>query len=205
MTEVRQGYGAVTGWIVRLSLPAFAALLVFPGELLRLFGGAFAIGAAVTTVLAVGQLVNAATGPCGTVLNMSGRVSVNMWDNVAALVLNLLLNLWLIPAYGIVGAAVAWAVSLAAVNVARVVQVRSLIGALPVTAGLLKGLAAGAAAVVAGLLLRPVLPHGVAGLIAGLAAIVVVYLATVLALRLDDDDRMVLRTLLRRGRRAVPA
>jgi O-antigen/teichoic acid export membrane protein len=203
MAEVRQGYGAVTGWIVRLSLPAFAALLVFPGELLRLFGGAFAIGAAVTTVLAVGQLVNAATGPCGTVLNMSGRVSVNMWDNVAALLLNLVLNLWLIPAYGIVGAAVAWAVSLAAVNVARVLQVRSLIGALPVTAGLLKGLAAGAAAVVAGLLLRPVLPHGVAGLAAGLTAIVVVYLATVLALGLDGDDRMVLRTLLHRRRAAM--
>ena len=50
--------------VVRLSLPAFAALLAFPDELLRLFGGAFVAGAAVTVILACGQLVNAATGPC---------------------------------------------------------------------------------------------------------------------------------------------
>jgi O-antigen/teichoic acid export membrane protein len=196
MDEVRRSYAAVTGWVVRLSLPAFAALLAFPDELLRLFGGAFVAGAAVTVILAVGQLVNAATGPCGTVLNMSGRVALNMADNLAALVLNVLLNLWLIPAYGIVGAAVAWAVALAVVNVARVVQVRRLIHALPVSSGLLKGLAAGAAALSAGVVVREALPTGFAALVTGLVVIVVVYVAVVAALRLSDEDRMVLRALL---------
>jgi O-antigen/teichoic acid export membrane protein len=198
MDEVRGSYRAVTGWIVRLSLPAFAALLVFPGELLRLFGGAFVAGAAVTVILAAGQLVNAATGPCGTVLNMSGRVALNMADNVATLILNVLLNLVLIPAYGIVGAAVAWAVSLAVVNVARVVQVRRLIGALPVSRGLATGLLAGAVALVAGLGASAVLPPGFGGLAAGLAVIVVAYGGTVLALGLSREDRMVLRAVLRR-------
>ena len=127
--EVRRIYAAATGWVVRLSLPAFVALLVFPDELLRLFGPDFAAGAAVTVILALGQLVNAATGPCGTLLNMSGRVALNMADNLAALVLNVLLNLWLIPAYGIVGAAVAWAVSLAAVNVPGSCRCASLVQA----------------------------------------------------------------------------
>jgi O-antigen/teichoic acid export membrane protein len=198
MDEVRGSYQAVTGWVVRLSLPAFAVLLAFPGELLRLFGGEFATGAAVTVILAVGQLVNAATGPCGTVLNMSGRVALNMWDNLAALVLNVLLNLWLIPAYGIVGAAVAWAVSLDVVNTARVLQVRALTGALPVSAGMLRGLVAGAAALAAGLGAAAILPGGFGTLVAGLAVIVVVYGGVVLALGLSRQDRMVLRALLRR-------
>ena len=204
MDEVRRSYAAVTGWIVRLSLPAFAALLAFPGELLRLFGGAFAAGAAVTVILAAGQLVNAATGPCGTVLNMSGRVALNMADNVATLLLNVLLNLFLIPAYGIAGAAVAWAVSLAVVNVARVVQVRRLIGALPVSRGMATGLLAGAVAFAAGLGAGAVLPSGIGGLVAGLAVIVVAYAGTVLALGLSREDRMVLRAVLR-PRRAVEA
>lgn len=204
LDEVRRSYAAVTGWVVRLSLPAFAALLAFPDELLRLFGPEFAVGASVTVILAVGQIVNAATGPCGTVLNMSGRVALNMWDNLAALVLNVLLNLWLIPAYGIVGAAAAWAVSLAVVNVARVLQVRSLIQALPVSRGMLNGLLAGVAALGAGLAVRAVLPAGSGALVAGLVAIVVVYAGVVLALGLSREDRMVLRTLVRRRAAATP-
>jgi O-antigen/teichoic acid export membrane protein len=198
MDEVRRSYASVTGWVVRLSLPAFAVLLAFPDELLRLFGGAFVAGAAVTVILACGQLVNAATGPCGTVLNMSGRVALNMWDNLAALVLNVLLNLWLIPAYGIVGAAVAWAVSLAVVNTARVLQVRSLIGALPLSRGMLRGLLAGVGALLAGLGVRAVLPSGYGALVAGTVVIAAVYVGAVLALGLSREDRMVLRTMIRR-------
>ncbi|MEU8264227.1 flippase [Micromonospora sp. NPDC048999] len=205
MDEVRRIYRAATGWVVRLSLPAFVALLVFPGDLLRLFGGGFAAGAAVTMILALGQLVNTATGPCGTVLNMSGRVAVNMYDNLAALLLNVLLNLWLIPAYGIVGAAVAWAVSLAAVNVARVLQVRALVRALPVSAGMLKGLGAGAIALLAGMGVRWLVPGSLTQTVVGLAVIAAAYLGGVLALGLSREDVMVLRTLVRRPGRAKAA
>ncbi|MEV6636739.1 flippase [Actinoplanes sp. NPDC051470] len=201
LDQVRASYRAVTGWVIRLSLPAFAALLAFPDELLTLFGNAYAAGAAVTVILAVGQLVNAATGPCGTVLNMSGQVALNMADNVAALVLNVLLNLVLIPEYGIVGAAVAWAASLTVVNLARVIQVRRLIATLPASRGMAKGLLAGVAALAVGLVLEAVLPSGPAGLIVGLVAIAGVYAGTVLALGLGREDRMVLRAL-RRGARA---
>lgn len=199
--EVRRIYGAATGWVVRLSLPAFVALLVFPESLLTVFGGGFAAGAAVTLVLAVGQLVNAATGPCGTVLNMSGRVAINMYDNIAALLLNILLNLWLIPAYGIIGAAIAWAFSLAVVNVARVLQVRALIRAVPVTVGMIKGLGAGLAALAAGLVIRLLLPGWPEQLLVGLPVVVTVYVGVVLALGLSREDIMVLRTLRRGGRR----
>lgn len=209
LDDVRRIYAAATGWVVRLSLPAFVALLVFPDELLRIFGGGFAAGAAVTVILALGQLINAATGPCGTLLNMSGRVAVNMYDNLAALVLNIGLNLWLIPAYGIVGAAVAWAVSLAVVNLARVVQVWLQVRAVPITTGMVKGLAAGAVALLIGLAVRELLPQpvarGVPGLAIGLAAIAASYLGTVLALGLSRQDVMVLRALVRRGRGAAPA
>lgn len=199
--EVRRVYKAATGWVVRLSLPAFVALLVFPSSLLPLFGPGFADGVTVTLVLAVGQLVNAATGPCGTLLNMSGRVSLNMLDNVGALVLNVGLNLWLIPAHGIVGAAVAWSASLVAVNLARVAQVWWLVRAVPLTAGLVKGLVAGAAAFAAALAVRAVVPDGAARLVVGLATIALVYVAAVLALRLSKEDTMVLRALARRRAR----
>jgi O-antigen/teichoic acid export membrane protein len=205
MDEVRRSYAAVTGWVIRLSLPAFAVLLAFPDELLRLFGGAFAAGAVVTVILAAGQLVNAATGPCGTVLNMSGRVALNMWDNLAALVLNVLLNLVLIPAYGIVGAAIAWAASLAVVNIARVFQVRRLIQAFPVSRGMATGLLAGVAALAAGFAVKALLPAGSGTLVIGLVVIVAVYAGAVLGMGLSREDRMVLRGILRRRNQSAPA
>ena len=87
-------------------------------------------------------------------LNMSGRPLWNMVDNIAVLVLNILLNLALIPRFGIVGSAVAWAVSLGVVNLARLVQVWWTMRMLPFNAGVARGFLAGAVAFLAALLVR---------------------------------------------------
>lgn len=197
-------YTAATTWIVRLSLPAFVVLAVFPSDLLRLFGKEYAVGAAVTAILAFGQLVNAATGPCGTVLNMSGRVALNMVNNSVVLVANVALNLWLIPRYGIVGAAIAWSVSLGAVNLARVIQVRTIVGITPLDAGVAKAGLAAVAAAVAALVVRVTVHQPDARTVVGLAVVVVVYLGATLALGFSASDRLVIRSVTR-ARCRVPA
>jgi O-antigen/teichoic acid export membrane protein/Mrp family chromosome partitioning ATPase len=200
--SLRHTYQLAESWIIRLSLPAFVLLMVFPADLLSLFGKGFAVGAAVTMILAVGKFVDAATGPCGLMLNMSGRPGLNVLDNLAGLVLNVVLNLLLIPRFGIVGSAVAWAVSLCLVNGARVVQVWMAMRMLPFERAAAKGLVAGAAALVAALAARATLQRP-AQLLVGAAVVAVVYLAALLAQGLTAEDRLVLRALLRR--RPVPA
>jgi O-antigen/teichoic acid export membrane protein/Mrp family chromosome partitioning ATPase len=200
--SLRHTYQLAESWIIRLSLPAFVLLMVFPADLLALFGKGFAVGAAVTMILAVGKFVDAATGPCGLMLNMSGRPGINVLDNLVGLVLNVVLNLLLIPRYGIVGSAVAWAVSLCLVNGARVVQVWLAMRMLPFERAAAKGLVAGAAALVAALAVRATLQRP-AQLLIGAAVVAVVYLAALLAQGLTAEDRLVLRALLRR--RPMPA
>ncbi|HYY09723.1 MAG TPA: flippase, partial [Kineosporiaceae bacterium] len=141
-TGLHATYSTATNWTLRISLPAFVLLIVYPGDLLALFGPGFVVGAAVTFVLACGQLVNAATGPCGSLLVMSGANRTNMIDNIAALVLNVVLNLALIPPYGIVGAGVAWGLSLGVINLVKLVQVRNLLGFVPFDRVTLRCLAA---------------------------------------------------------------
>lgn len=199
--EVSRTYGAATSWIVRLSVPAFVALLVFPKDLLHLFGSGFVAGATCTVVLACGQLVNAATGPCGSLLNMSGRVFVNMADTVASLVLNIALNLWLIPQHGIVGAAIAWSVSLATVNIARVIQVHVLMHVTLAGSGVLRALAAGVPTLAAAGLVMVFVDGWAARIVVGIVVILVAYAASVWAFGLSDDDRVVLKMLRRGGRR----
>lgn len=201
--ELERNYRSATTWIVRLALPAFIMLLVFPQEILHLFGKEFATGALVTVILGAGQLVNAATGPCGTVLNMSGKVMINMADNLGALIFNVVLNLLLIPPFGIVGAAIAWSLSLALVNLLRVYQVRRLMGVSPFGAGIAKGLvAAVVAAVIAEAIHLFVGPWWLALLCGGLA-VAATYPLMVWRLGVNRDDLEVMRAVLggRRGRR----
>lgn len=199
---LHSAYTVATSWIVRLSLPAFIALLAFPGELLRLFGGGFGAGAAVTMILAAGKLIDAATGPCGLMLNMSGRPLWSMIDNLAVLFLNVVLNLWLIPRHGIAGAAIAWAVALGAVNLARVVQVWACMRMLPFDLGALKGILAGAAALGTGLAAHELLGTLDAWDTVALAMVLVVevYLGLVAVLGIGPEDRLVLESVLRRSR-----
>jgi O-antigen/teichoic acid export membrane protein len=198
---LRRAYAAATGWIVRLSLPAFIILGLFASELLRLFGKDFAAGAAVTVTLAAGKLVDAGTGPCALMLNMSGRPVLNMADNIAVLVLNVALNLWLIPRYGIVGSAAAWAAALVIVNLMRVLQVRATMGMLPFGAGLAPALAAGGAAIAAGAAVRVLVPESLV-LALGAAAVAIAYAAVTLLFGLSDEDRLVIAGL-RAGRRPL--
>jgi capsular exopolysaccharide synthesis family protein len=199
--SLRRAYAAATSWILRLSLPAFVALAVFPRDLLALFGRGFQVGAAVTIILAAGKLIDAGTGPCALMLNMSGRPLWNMIDNIAVLVLNIALNLVLIPRFGIVGSAVAWAISLGVVNLARLTQVWWMMRMLPFSAGVARGFLAGAGACVAAMLVRRWLEPPLQ-LPVGLAAIVVTYLALVAMQGLSADDRLVLGVMLSRLRPA---
>ena len=202
IASLRVTYHAATSWIVRISMPAFVALICFPGDLLRLFGRSFAVAAAVTMILAAGKLVDASTGPSGLMMQMIGRPGFQMVNNIGVLALNVGLNLWWIPRWGIIGSALAWAVSLAVVNVARLLQVRWALGIIAFDLSALKGIAAGAGAVAAGEAIRAL--HLPAELVFGLVGTTGVYLVLLVALRLSLTDRDAWAALraVGRGRRA---
>lgn len=199
MDSLRRTYALAGSWIIRISLPAFVLLLVFPRDLLAFFGRGFVVGASVTMILAVGKFVDAATGSCGMVLNMSGRPRLNLLNNAAGLVLNVVLNLLLIPRYGIIGSAVAWAVSLCLINVARVLQVWLELRMLPFEAATARGLVAGFLALIAAVAVRVTVDQP-RQLPVGVAVVAAVYLGAILLQGLTDEDRLVAGALLRRRR-----
>jgi hypothetical protein len=69
------------------------------------------------------MLVPLAAGNVGSVLLLGGKSTWVLLDKVAVLVVNVGLNLLLIPRFGILGAAMAWAVSIVVDNVLAVLQV----------------------------------------------------------------------------------
>ena len=196
-------YSTTTRWILTLSMPAFVLLLVYAHDLLRLFGGEYTVGASVTIILALGQLLNAGTGPCGALLNMSGRVKLNMLNNAAVLVLNIGMNIALIPEFGITGAAVAWSVSLAAVNLARLVEVRVLFGVLPFARASFKVLVAAMTAAVAAIVIHLTIGDLTTRLVVGIACGTLVYGATLWLAGFENDDLLAIRSITRNQSRQV--
>ena len=67
--------------------------------------------------MSVGQLVNASAGPVATLLNMAGKDRVTVVVSMIALGFNLFLGAMLIPLYGLVGAALSFAVSVSSWNI----------------------------------------------------------------------------------------
>jgi len=80
--------------------------------LLSLFGADFVAGYPALIILTAGMIVNAAAGPVGLLLNMTGhqRLCAKIFGTSA--LINVVLNALLIPQLGIVGAALATAATM---------------------------------------------------------------------------------------------
>jgi O-antigen/teichoic acid export membrane protein len=202
LETLKRLYVASSEWLVRMSLPMLAFLFVCTEPVLRLFGPEFTVGVTVTRILIFGTLLDAATTQGGIVLNMSGHNTMNMVDTVAALVLNVGLNLALIPQFGINGASLAWTVSLTLIGVLRAIQVHHyVIDAYPLSRRVFKGLAAALVCIAVGIPLEAWLPGAWGWLVVGVV-MTVVYVGVLVALGLEEDDRLIVHDIAERVRPA---
>jgi O-antigen/teichoic acid export membrane protein len=105
---MRRIYQLVSKWILFGTLPIFLVFLFFPATIIRYtFGSEYISGAFALSVLSVGFLVHSFAGLNGNSLISIGRVRAVMFDTTFAALLNLVLNIILIPQYSYIGAAIA--------------------------------------------------------------------------------------------------
>jgi O-antigen/teichoic acid export membrane protein len=115
--EIDAIYKVTTKWIYIVTFPAFLTFVVFPGDVLALFFGEDYRPAAFTLIiLTIGFFTNAAYGRNRETLSALGYTMYILIGNSAAFVLNIVLNLLLIPVYGITGAAITSVLSFASFN-----------------------------------------------------------------------------------------
>jgi O-antigen/teichoic acid export membrane protein len=196
-------YQATSKWTLTLNLPFFLAAILFPQALLAIFGPEFQAGADALVILGWANLVNAATGTSGAVLDMTGHTGVKLLNSTISVVLALGLSLLLIPTMDVRGAAIASLVAVGSVNLLRLAEVRLLLHVQPFTFEYAKPLVAGlAGALAAGVALlltaseSPVVQGAV-----GLPVLAVVYVILLARFGLSDDDRMILQRARGRFRR----
>ena len=116
-------YKLVSRWLLMCAIPISAVFIIFPGKVLLLFGPEYLPSAKILVILTWATFIQAIFGAAGPTLSMSGHTKLVLWNTIGAFLLNFGLNIFLIPKYGIIGAAIATLISLTAVGFARTIQV----------------------------------------------------------------------------------
>jgi O-antigen/teichoic acid export membrane protein len=190
-------YQTTARWTFTLNFPLFLIILMFPGQILSIFGSSYVDGTTALIILAWADLAKTGTGICGAVLDMTGRTRLKLVNAVIMSALMVGLNVLFIPRWGVIGAAIATLTAVAADNLLRLIEVYILFRLLPYNLSFLKPITAGLVAVGTALLLGRLLPAEASLVYTAVGAIVllVVYTGVILLLGLSEEDRTVLARL----------
>jgi O-antigen/teichoic acid export membrane protein len=200
---LRRLFQTLTKWILCLALPLATVTIVFAKPLMRIFGHDFETGWLVLVIGALGQLANCAAGSVGYLLLMSGnqRRLIKVQGTMAGI--TVLLSAFLIPMWGIVGAAVSIAATAALSNAWYLRELRSSLGMSPYNRDYLHLIPAAAASLAAALVLHSTMgwvrPEWAVIALSGGVCYALVLTITV-TMGLGDDDRLIARSILARIR-----
>lgn len=115
--EIRKIYKISTRWMFSAVFPLFLLLVLFPDKILNiLFGKDFVLGSHSLMILAFGYLIDAFFGINEKTTISIGKTKVNFYLTLLAAISNIILNLILIPIYGMMGAAIAMTTALILYN-----------------------------------------------------------------------------------------
>lgn len=191
--QMRRTFEVVSKWVLLATLPVFLLFVTFPGTVIGLtFGPEYTDGGLALSVLVVGFGLHAVAGLAGKALTAMGRSRTIMYDTVLVAVVNVALNLVLIPRYGVLGAAFATTAGYVVMDALYLAQLHRALGVHPVRGAMLRpalatGLIWGAFALVTGTVLPRTLPVVVLGT-AGFALVYPVVVVAVGSVEPEDVD-----------------
>ncbi len=120
-------YRLSTAWLVGISWPLFLLAAIYSPTVMRVFGSGYSSGWPVVLTLCLCMLVASAVGLVDVVLIMAGRTTWNLANTLLALVVNVGLDLLLLPRIGLIGAAIGWGAAVLLTNLIPLAQIHHLL------------------------------------------------------------------------------
>ena len=140
-----------------------------------------------------GEIFNAMGGLAGNILIMSGRPKVALINSLIAFILIFSLAWFLIPAYGIMGAAISYVATIILINLLRVIELYLYENIQPFNKSYLKPIIAGFIVYMSMYLLVRQFEMGMfIELIVGSAVFVLLFFGLVWLFKLDMEDKYIL-------------
>jgi O-antigen/teichoic acid export membrane protein len=196
-------FQTLTKWILGLTLPLGCFIIIFSRQLMSIFGAEFESGWAILVIGTVGQLINCGVGSVGYLLLMSGQQHRLIRIQAVMAVVMMGLSLFLIPKFGVTGAALSAAVTNGVSNIWLLREVWHKLGLYPYNRSYFRLLPPLAGSLCVLLLVRSVL-HGILPqwtlLGIGLSFAYLFFVSVAAAFGLDEDDQLIARALWSRVR-----
>lgn len=197
--EFSSTYQTSSKWIFVMNLAIFLLLVFFADSVLELlFGIEYAAGGSSLVILAIGYLAYQTFAASLQVLNVIEKTRLVMIDTLIAAAVNIILNALLIPQYGMMGGAIATAVSMGIFGMLAAFQTYHFTAMQPFRLSYLKAAAAGAL----GIASIAYIPwgKGLLRMIALGAIFSIVYGVSLLVLRsLEQEDVEILKVIERKS------
>ncbi len=189
-------YAAVTKWTFIITLPLF--YLIFFGHeqiLFYSFSAKYITAGPALKILSLGYIINIFFGLNAMTCVAIGETRAIIISHVVTLVVNLTLDILLIPEYGLIGAAFASSVSLVLANIIRTGYVYGLARIHPFSKDYIKlgGYAIGLGIVFSMIPIKQYLNHNIFyGMLFFLAVIILPFLGFIITKNLTKEDVLIL-------------
>jgi O-antigen/teichoic acid export membrane protein len=200
IARLEEMFRVSTKWCLYLCLPLFLVMCFAPAQIMTVaFGKPYVLGSSVLPILALGQLFNAGTGTTGPVLVMTGYQKAISLLTAGTMVIDVVLMFYLVPRWGMVGAAAGTAFTVGGLSIVSIFMIRRVLRIWPYDRRYLKGVAATGFAAAALWLLR-LIPAGTAftELVLNILVSLGVFGVTLWVLGLDREDREFINLVLAR-------
>ena len=192
--ELKKLYSISTKWVLHLCFPFLILIWVFPQSVIgSIYRESYVVGATTLVILAMAQLLNVLSGPVDQVLIMTGNQKDMLRITATVFVSNVIVNIVLVPIWGLNGAAVATLIAFGSISSAGLYFVWRRIRVWPYDRSIWKvGAASGLAILVAVLLRGQAISQGLLGLILSGLGIAGVYFGVIFVLGLDKEEKELL-------------
>ena len=146
-------------------------------------------------VLALARLFDLATSFNGEIIMYSKFFKFNFWSGVLMVVIGIATNLVFIPIYGILGAAIATALTLTFINTIKIIFIYIKMGFLPFNSNMLVALFIGLV-VLSVDYLTPELENVYLNLLARSALVVLIFFPLLIGFKVSSDINETIRTMI---------
>ncbi len=194
--EMIHTYRTVTKWSFTFGLMIFLGIVLFGKSGLHIFGREFIEGHTALILVACGSMIGVMTGQTGSMNAMTGHPKFNLISSIVTFTVNIILNIIMIPKYGIVGAATATLISAIIGNSLSLLYLYSTQKIQPFNYKYIKPLVAGAVSyTVVYLLNHMIMWDGMTDILIKGSIFVLVFTGIILIMKLDEEDKVILNSM----------
>ena len=200
--NIKNTHITATKWVFIANFPALLLMVFFSKNILTvLFGPQYSEGALALSILAIGFFTSSIANTSAAILNMHKKTKLLLKISIVAAIGNIMLNLLLIPPYGMAGGATATSIAFITSAVLCTYHARKKTKILPYTSDMAKIFAIGTALMTALYFVLhalyttiPIIPA-----IIGTLLLFSAYTAVLIRLRtITDEEKKLARAIIRK-------